>query len=104
LAGHAGFFDVSQEELAQGGRRQAALDVGVIEVGAGEMAELLGDVFILAAGEGWSWRAAEILLTVLDQEVESFDGVGKGKRGLLFEVFSRHVEQIRYIGIAESGT
>ena len=43
-------------------------------------------------------------LAVLDQEVESFDGGDEGKRGLVFQVFTSHVEQIREISIAESGT
>ena len=87
---------------------------------------MLGGVFVLAAGEGWSLRErfgsgrmapGALLITlliirlitknvfaVLDQEVESFDGGGEGKRSLVFEVFTSHVEQIREIGIAESGT
>ena len=65
---------------------------------------MLGDVFVLAAGEGWRLRGAAIVFAVLGHEVESFDGVGEGKRSLVFEIFTRHVEQIRQIGIAESGT
>ena len=47
---------MGEEELAQGGSGQAAFEVGVVEIVAGEVTELLGDVFVLAAGEGWSWR------------------------------------------------
>ena len=95
---------MGQEELAQGGGRQAAFKVGVIEIVAGEVSELLGDVFVLAASAGWSLRGAKIVFAMSRQEVESFDCVGEGKRSLLLEVFTSHVEQIRQIGIAESGT
>jgi len=117
---------VGEEEPAQGGRSQAAFKVGVVEIVAGEVTELLGGVLVLAAGEARNWREGfgsgrlalgalfiKLLITmvttknvfaVLDQEVESFDCGDEGKRSLVFEVFTSHVEQIREIGIAESGT
>ena len=52
FAGHARLFYVGQEELAQGSGGQAAFDIGIVKIGAGEISELLGGIFILAAGEG----------------------------------------------------
>ena len=49
LAGHSGLLYVNEEELAQGSGGQAGLlEVGVVEIGASEVSELLGDVFVLA--------------------------------------------------------
>src|ERR1700688_4989722 len=94
---------MGQEELAKGGGGQAAFEVGIVEIVAGEISKLLGDEFVLVSGEGWSLRSAKIVFAVFGQKVESFDCVGEGKRRLVFEVFTRHVEQIRNVGIAESG-
>ena len=92
IAGHAGFFDMSEEELAQGGGVQAAFQVGVVEIVAGEIPELFGDVIVLVAGEGGSGRGSRIVLAMLSEEVESLDGVGEGQRSLVFEVFAGYVE------------
>src|SRR3979411_2156619 len=104
FARYAGLFYVGQEELAQGGGGQAAFEVGIVEIVAGKISELLGGVLALSAGEGWSLRGTRILFPVFGQKVESFDCIGEGKRRLAFEVLTRHVEQIRQIRIAESGT
>jgi hypothetical protein len=93
---------MGQEELAKGGGGQAAFEVGVVEIVAGEISELLGGVFVLASGEGWNLRGGQISFAVLGQKVERFDCIGEGQRSLVFEIFTRHVEQIRNVGIAES--
>jgi hypothetical protein len=95
LVGYAGLFYVGKEKFAEGGGGQSAFDVGVVKIGAGKRSELLGDAFVLAAGEGWSWRGTKTLAAMLGQEVESFDGIDEGKRRLVFEVFTGYVEQLR---------
>jgi hypothetical protein len=95
---------VGQEELAQGGGGQATLDVRVVEIGASQISKLPGGIFVLVASEGWSLRGTKFVLAMLDQKVERFDAIGEGQRSLLFEVFMSHIEQIRNVDIAESGT
>jgi hypothetical protein len=93
---------VGKEELAQGGGGQAAFKVGIVQIVAGEISELLGDVFVLAPGASWSLHVTTIAGAVLDQKVEGVDGIGKGKRSLVFQVFTGHVKQFRQITVAES--
>lgn len=121
---------MGQEELAQGSGGQAAFDIGIVKIGAGEISELLGGIFTLRPGEVWGLGnrlgsamgalivakmvvrrlnvarmiLAKIVGAVPSQEVENFDRVNEGERGLVFQIFMRHVEQFLEIGIAESGT
>src|SRR5450755_2061396 len=95
---------MSQEEPAQGGGVDAPFQIGVVEIVAGEIAQLFGHVFVLVAQKGGGLRGADILLPVLGEEVERLDRVGEGKRGLVLEVFAGYVEQVRHIRVAERGT
>src|SRR5260370_35238706 len=92
---------MGQEELAKGGGGQAAFEVGVVEIVAGEISEVLGGVFVLASGEGWNLRGGQISFAVLGHKVERFDCIGEGQRSVVFEIFTRHGKQIRNVGIAE---
>ena len=82
---------MSEKELAESGGGHAACEVGVVEIVAGEVSELFGDVIVFVAGEGWSGGGVGNLFAMLGDVVECFDCVGKRELRLVLEVFASDV-------------